>query len=51
VNGRLDEHFFGPARTAYGTDVWDEAYAAGAEMDFEPAVMFALTPERRARPA
>jgi predicted ATPase/DNA-binding SARP family transcriptional activator len=46
VNAELDEHFFAPARAHFGTRHWREAHAAGAEMSFEEAIAFALTPRR-----
>jgi predicted ATPase/DNA-binding SARP family transcriptional activator len=44
VNAELEEHFFAPARAYHGTRLWSGAYTAGAQMSFEEAVTFALSP-------
>jgi predicted ATPase/DNA-binding SARP family transcriptional activator len=44
VNGLLEQQFFGPARNAYGSGPWNQAYASGAEMNFEQAVTLGLAP-------
>jgi predicted ATPase/DNA-binding SARP family transcriptional activator len=44
VNAELEEHFFAPARAHHGTRQWSDAYTAGAQMSFEEAIAFALTP-------
>jgi predicted ATPase/DNA-binding SARP family transcriptional activator len=49
VNAELEEHFFAPARASRGTPHWTDAYRAGAEMSFEEAIAFALTPGRTPR--
>jgi tetratricopeptide (TPR) repeat protein len=41
VNAQLDEQFFAPARRAPN---WNDGYTAGAQMGFEEAIAFALTP-------
>ena len=42
VNAQLEEHFFAPARLR--TRHWSQAHTAGAQMGFEEAIAFALTP-------
>jgi tetratricopeptide (TPR) repeat protein len=49
VNAELEEHFFAPARAYHGTRLWSEAYTAGAQMSFEEAITFALTPGQTSR--
>jgi predicted ATPase/DNA-binding SARP family transcriptional activator len=44
VNTQLEEHFFAPARVRMRH--WDQAHTAGAEMCFEEAIAFALTPSQ-----
>jgi tetratricopeptide (TPR) repeat protein len=44
VNAQLEEHFFEAARARHGPQGWRRAYAAGAEMSFDEAVGFALSP-------
>jgi predicted ATPase/DNA-binding SARP family transcriptional activator len=44
VNAELEEHFFAAARAHHGTRQWSDAQMTGAEMSFEEAITFALTP-------
>ena len=47
VNAELEQHFFAAARQR--TRQWSHAHAAGAQMSFEEAIAFALTPGRTPR--
>ena len=42
VEARLDEAFFEPARTRYGTDAWDAAAREGGALSFDDAIAYAL---------
>jgi predicted ATPase/DNA-binding SARP family transcriptional activator len=42
VNAELEERFF--RRTRVRTPLWNQAHTAGAQMSFEEAIAFALTP-------
>jgi len=42
VNAALEEQFFRPTRVR--TRLWSQAHRAGAQMSFEEAIAFALTP-------
>jgi len=44
VLAHLETQFFAPARRQHGTRRWNEAHTAGAEMTFEQAIAYALTP-------
>jgi hypothetical protein len=44
VNAQLEKHFFATARARHGMRRWSEAHAAGAEMTFDQAFAFALSP-------
>jgi tetratricopeptide (TPR) repeat protein len=44
VTAHLEKHFFAAARAQHGTQRWNEARANGAQMSFEEAIAFALTP-------
>jgi hypothetical protein len=41
---QLDDRFFGPARARFGECGWNQAGGAGAQLTFEQAVDFALSP-------
>ena len=40
----LEQRFFGPGRRRYGTTLWDETLATGAQLSFEDAIDFAISP-------
>jgi hypothetical protein len=42
VETRLDDTFFEPARTRFGTDTWDAAAREGSTFSFEDAITYAL---------
>jgi predicted ATPase/DNA-binding SARP family transcriptional activator len=42
VEARLERAFFEPARTRYGTNVWNAAARAGNALSFEDAIAYAL---------
>ena len=42
VEARLDETFFAPARTRWGTDAWNAATREGSVLSFEEAIAYAL---------
>jgi predicted ATPase len=42
VEARLEGAFFEPARTRYGTDVWNAAAREGSTLTFEDAIAYAL---------
>jgi predicted ATPase/class 3 adenylate cyclase len=42
VEARLDETFFGPARSRGGTEAWDAAALEGGRLSFEEAIAYAL---------
>jgi hypothetical protein len=44
VMAQLDDRFFVPARARLGEGRWDQAGTAGAQLTFEQAVDFALSP-------
>ena len=44
VLAHLETQFFAPARRQHGTRRWNDAHTAGAEMTFEQAIAYALTP-------
>jgi hypothetical protein len=46
VEARLDETFFKPARTRYGTDAWDAAAREGSALSFEGAIAYAFEEPR-----
>jgi hypothetical protein len=46
VEPRLDETFFGPARTRCGTDAWNAAAREGSALSFEDAIAYALEEPR-----
>jgi hypothetical protein len=46
VEVRLDETFFGPARTRCGTEAWNAAKHAGSALSFEDAIAYALDEPR-----
>jgi hypothetical protein len=46
VEARLDETFFKPARTRYGTDAWNAAAREGSVLSFEDAIAYALEEPR-----
>jgi hypothetical protein len=43
VAAQLEQQFFAPARAACGERRWGEAHEAGARLDYEQAIAFALT--------
>ena len=46
VEARLDETFFEPARTRYGTDAWNASAREGSALSFEDAIAYALQEPR-----
>jgi hypothetical protein len=44
VTAHLEKQFFAAARAQHGKQWWNEAHAKGAQMSFEQAIAFALTP-------
>jgi hypothetical protein len=46
VEATLDETFFEPARTRYGTDPWNAAAREGSTLSFEDAIAYALEQPR-----
>ena len=46
VESRLDETFFEPARTRYGTDAWHASAREGSALSFKDAIAYALQEPR-----
>jgi predicted ATPase/DNA-binding SARP family transcriptional activator len=49
VTAQFEEHFYAPARALDSTRHWSDARTAGARMNFEEAITFALSPGRTTR--
>jgi len=51
VDARLRATFSEPARARFGADAWDAAVHAGAALDFQDAIAYALEQPRHPHPA